>query len=337
MLSLIIMKSVYSQNNNLVIYSQDGLKFTVILNGIRQNAIPQTNVKVTGLNAPNYQVKLIFENKMPDLDKNTYLTNGAETTKNTEYTYAIVNNKGKYKLKPKSIAPFEETAPAVAAADQTVVTYSPVDAVAVNTNATADNTTIGATTTTTTSTTTNTVGTTTNGASVGMNVNGVGLGININITDPSGTGTTNSNTTTTYTTTTTTTGGSMNAETTGGTSSATNVSTTNSGYVLPGYNGVYGCSAPMGDSDFADAKKSIAAKGFDDSRLTIAKQIIGSNCLLCSQIKELMELMSFEATKLDLAKFAWHHNLDKGNYYKLNDAFTFESSIDELNQYTQSH
>ena len=26
-----------------------------------------------------------------------------------------------------------------------------------------------------------------------------------------------------------------------------------------------------------------------------------------------------------------------GNYYKLNDAFTFESSIDELNEYTESH
>ncbi|MGZ6539970.1 MAG: DUF4476 domain-containing protein, partial [Bacteroidia bacterium] len=72
-------------------------------------------------------------------------------------------------------------------------------------------------------------------------------------------------------------------------------------------------------------------------KLTIAKQIIGNNCLLCSQIKELMELMSFEQTKLDLAKFAWSHNLDKGNYYKLNDAFSFESSINELNQYTQSH
>ena len=58
---------------------------------------------------------------------------------------------------------------------------------------------------------------------------------------------------------------------------------------------------------------------------------------LCKQIKELMELMSFEETKLELAKFAWHHNLDKGNYYQLNDAFGFESSIEELNKYTQSH
>lgn len=108
-------------------------------------------------------------------------------------------------------------------------------------------------------------------------------------------------------------------------------------YILPGYNGVYGCPYPMSASDFESAKSSIASKGFDESRLTIAKQIIGSNCLLCSQIKELMGLMSFEATKLDLAKFAWQHNLDRGNYYKLNDAFSFESSIDELSNYTEGH
>ena len=111
----------------------------------------------------------------------------------------------------------------------------------------------------------------------------------------------------------------------------------NSTYVLQGYNGIYGCPAPMSGSDFQTAKNSIASKGFDESRLILAKQIIGSNCLLCKQIKELMELMSFEETKLELAKFAWHHNLDKGNYYQLNDAFGFESSIEELNKYTQSH
>jgi len=93
----------------------------------------------------------------------------------------------------------------------------------------------------------------------------------------------------------------------------------------------------MTPQDFEQAKQSIASKSFDDSRLTIAKQIISSNCMLCSQIKELMKLMSFEENKLELAKFAWNHNLDKGNYYTLNDAFTFESSIDELNKYTQSH
>ena len=46
----------------------------------------------------------------------------------------------------------------------------------------------------------------------------------------------------------------------------------------------------------------------------------------------MMEL-SFDSAKLDYAKFAYNKTYDIGNYYKLNDAFDFSSSIDELNAY----
>ncbi|MCE9538466.1 MAG: DUF4476 domain-containing protein [Bacteroidetes bacterium] len=304
-----IFSVLVSQNNSLVVYSHDGLKFSLILNGIRQNNEPQTNVKVTGLNATNYQVKVIFANKMPDLNQNAYLMNGGEPSQNTEYTYSIVNVKGKYKLKFKSAAPISELVN-TSIPEQTVVIYTPIER-----------------TTNTTTTTTNSTGTSSN-ANIGMNVNGTGMSMNININDINGgMGAGNSSsTTTTYSSSTTT------------TSSNTGMNqSNNTTYVLQGYNGAYGCPYPMGASDFESAKASIKSKSFDDSKLTLAKQIIGSNCMLCSQIKELMLLITFEASRLDLAKFAWSHNLDKGNYYKLNDAFTFESSIDELNAYTQSH
>jgi hypothetical protein len=306
-LSVLFIQGMKAQNNNLIIYSQEGLQFTVILNGIRQNPKPETNVKITGLNAPNYQVKIIFANNSLDIDQNAYLMDGGVTTTNTEYTYGIINVKGKYKLRYRSAAPIAGSNPEINP-EQTVVIYSPVN-------------TIGTTSTTinTSTNTTSTVGNTPagNGATVGITLNGVGVGMNVNVS-----GDTEMSTTTTTTTSSTT------------SSSGTN---NNSTYVLQGYNGIYGCAAPMSGSDFQTAKNSIASKGFDESRLILAKQIIGSNCLLCKQIKELMELMSFEETKLELAKFAWHHNLDKGNYYQLNDAFSFESSIEELNKYTQSH
>ncbi len=317
-LSLILIQGLRAQNNNLVIYSQDGLKFTVILNGIRQNAQPETNVKITGLNAPNYKVKLIFENKMPDVDKNVYLMSGGENAQNTEYSYSVIVKKDEYKLRFNSEAPISAPAPPPAdasASQQTVMVYSPVNAVAANT--------------VTTTTTTRTTGTNTNnGGNVGVNMNGLGINMNINMNDGmDDLNTSNSTTTTstTYSSTTTSSGGAIDN------------SPAQPAYVLQGYNGVYGCPYPMGETDFESAKQSVKSKGFDDSRLTIAKQIIGSNCLLCSQIKELMLIMSFEQTRLDLAKFAWGHNLDKGNYFKLNDAFTFETSINELNKYTQSH
>jgi hypothetical protein len=92
----------------------------------------------------------------------------------------------------------------------------------------------------------------------------------------------------------------------------------------------------MAPADFERAKASIASKGFDESRLTIAKQIVGSNCLTSAQVGELMRIFGFEETRLDFAKFAYGHTFDIGNYYQVNDAFQFESSIDELNAYISS-
>ena len=291
--------SIYSQNNNLIIYSQQGYKFTIILNGVAQNKAAETNVKITGLNAPNYQVKVIFANKsLPDIDQNIYFNFGGEFTSNTEYSYCVKEKSGKYKLGYVSAAPIPAGEPKNP--EQTIVIYQPYASPV-------------------TTTTTQTTVTSTNENAM-MNVNMPGVNINVNTGMPSST------TTTTYSSTTTT--------------SAENHHPAHhdeDDYVLEGYHGKYGCRHPMNASDFESAKKSIASKSFDDSRLTIAKEIIGSNCMLCSQIKELMMIMSFEQTRLDLAKFAWHHNLDQGNYYKLNDAFTFESSIDELNKYTESH
>lgn len=106
-------------------------------------------------------------------------------------------------------------------------------------------------------------------------------------------------------------------------------------YQMPGYRGKVGCPWPMEKAEFESAKKSIGSKSFEDSRLTVAKQITSSNCLTCDQIKEVMGLFSFESTKLEFAKFAYDYAFDLNNYYKLNDAFTFESSISELNDYIQ--
>ena len=84
------------------------------------------------------------------------------------------------------------------------------------------------------------------------------------------------------------------------------------------------------------ALESINSKSFETSKLTIAKQIAGSNCLLCKQVKEIMKLFSFESNRLEFAKYAYKYTWDINNYFLLNDAFDFESSIDELNKYIQS-
>lgn len=110
-------------------------------------------------------------------------------------------------------------------------------------------------------------------------------------------------------------------------------STSSDHYVMSGYSGAIGCPWPMEESEFTNAQRSVGSKDFEDSKLTVAKQITGSNCLTADQVRRMMGEFDFEDSKLEYAKFAYDKTYDIGNYYKLNDAFDFESSIDELNDY----
>ena len=148
---------------------------------------------------------------------------------------------------------------------------------------------------------------------INVNMGGMGIDMNVNIRESY----TESYTTTT-TSTTTSAGG-------------------NDHYVMRGYNGPIGCPWPMDDNQFADALRSVSSKSFDDDKFTVAKQITGSNCLTADQVKRMMLEIDFESTRLDYAKFAYNRTFDLGNYYKLNDAFDFSSSIDELNDYINGH
>ncbi len=98
-----------------------------------------------------------------------------------------------------------------------------------------------------------------------------------------------------------------------------------------------GCVSPMMHDDYESAKQSITAKDFEDTKLTLAKQIAGANCMSAEQIRGIMKLFTFENSKLDFAKFAYAHCCDKTNYFKVNDAFQFDSSSQELNTYISSH
>jgi hypothetical protein len=102
---------------------------------------------------------------------------------------------------------------------------------------------------------------------------------------------------------------------------------------LPGYTGPIGCPDPMGETAFLDAKQSIATKKFSDTKMQMAKQITSHNCLLTSQVKDIMSEFTFESQKLDYAKFAYRYTYDKGNYYKVNDMFGFESSVRDLEKF----
>jgi hypothetical protein len=96
------------------------------------------------------------------------------------------------------------------------------------------------------------------------------------------------------------------------------------------------CNYPMTPDIFASAKQTIINESFDSKKLTIAKQILNSNCVTSMQVKELTMLFDFESNKLEFAKFAYKHTFDPQNYFLVNDAFEFSSSKSSLSDYIDS-
>jgi len=97
LLSLIVFTSLgFSQRSNLIVFSENGERFQVVLNGILQNGQAETNVLITDLIAPSYQLKLLFESpSIPDLSKSVYFNDP-----NTQLTLRLKKNKkGKYVLR----------------------------------------------------------------------------------------------------------------------------------------------------------------------------------------------------------------------------------------------
>lgn len=71
---------------------------------------------------------------------------------------------------------------------------------------------------------------------------------------------------------------------------------------------------PMTDQDFAVAKRQVEGESFESSKLRRAKQMSDANYLLCSQIKELLDVLGFESSKLEYAKYAYPKTYDQANY-----------------------
>jgi hypothetical protein len=86
-------------------------------------------------------------------------------------------------------------------------------------------------------------------------------------------------------------------------------------------------------TDFGFMLKEISRQHFDSNRLQVAKQVISTNQLTSAQITDIMRLFSFESSRLEIAKFAYNYVVDPQRYFMVNNAFSFSSSVDDLNRF----
>lgn len=295
-----------AQYANLVIFTEESQPFTLIVNGQQQNEFPETNVKITDLPAPSYKVRIIFDDpKLKPINKTIYLRPGMEST------YCIKYVKKGLTLRFMNEFPAEDQYLMVEG--QMVTDFLPQGFIPGQQRQQAQ-----------TQTTTTIINNTTVNNNINVSTEGVGNTVTL----------VNKNEET----------GGQNAGVTTGTQTGQTGQTGYPGQTgepvfpdrydpLPGYGGPYGCRNAIRPEEFESMKYSISEKTFEDTKLTIAKQIVRSKCILSFQVRELMMLFTFEDTRLDFAKFAYAYTYDIGNYYKVNDAFTFESSIEELNNF----
>lgn len=283
----------FAQGASLTIFSEDGDKFTLFLNGAQQNNVGQTNLRLDGLTQPYYKARIVFEDRSKGQIEKNIPVNDPATNAPADVVYRIKNKDGEMKLRYFSAQPVQPnyTPPA----DVYVVHYGQPDR--------------GTTVTQTTVTTT----TNTGGGSVGITPVGGNGGVNMNISinDPNSTVTRTTQTTTTTTTT-------------GFGGDAANNNTQPAGTA---------CQYPMDWNNFKAAKETVKNASFDDTKLSTAKSILSSNCMSTDQVIQICQLFGFEESKLNFAKFAYSKTTDPGNYFKVGNIFSFDASKTDLNNF----
>jgi hypothetical protein len=120
-ISIVFVMNSWSQTSNLVVFSEDLNPFYLVVNGIKQNATPETNVKVTNIKTPDNALMVIFQDKaLGTVKQNFYFPEmGVEAT-----TKITKTSKG-YKLRYFGEVPLQE---ATASANQYSTSFQNVDA-----------------------------------------------------------------------------------------------------------------------------------------------------------------------------------------------------------------
>ncbi|MDD2278863.1 MAG: DUF4476 domain-containing protein [Bacteroidales bacterium] len=358
LLFLFVAFNSFSQTNDIVVFSERGDNFTLFVNSIKQNEQPRANVKAKDLNGESFVLRIEFESSaIPVMTKNLWTD-----SKGVELTSVIKQDKkGKYVLRYMGETPknpetdkytdgqylvvyeapqannhkpevIRENPDAETVTTTTIVTTGQVVAknpnagVSLNVNVN-DN---GMSVTSENKKPSTNLGLSVDGTNMVVSTNAGGENVNINLNLNAGgvdaTLNANESVTTTTTTTSTTITSSSNF--------ATNnvVEEVESNYTPVNSR----CASAMSSTEFNEALRSIKSKSFEDGKLTVAKQICKANCMTAEQVRDMNKVFGFEDTKLNFAKFAYDYVYDASVYYKVNDSFDFESTIDELNEYIES-
>ena len=92
---------------------------------------------------------------------------------------------------------------------------------------------------------------------------------------------------------------------------------------------------PMDNRSFDMLLQALRRENFEKTRLDIAKQSVDRNAFTSEQVKFMVKCFAFDSNKLELAKYAYDHTVDKNNYFIIYEALDFSSSRRELGDWVR--
>ncbi len=99
-------------------------------------------------------------------------------------------------------------------------------------------------------------------------------------------------------------------------------------------NSMIGCE--LSDTELTQFVKSVENQSFDKDKVLHIKTHLVKRCLKSSQIITIVKLISFDESRLDIAKSLYENCIDKQNYFTINDALSFSTSRNQLNDFIKS-
>lgn len=93
----------------------------------------------------------------------------------------------------------------------------------------------------------------------------------------------------------------------------------------------------MNDREFSRVLDAMEKEWLESNKMKSASQIISTNFLTSAQVRQMLQLFTFENNKVDLAKQAYGKVVDQRNYMAtISNEFSYSSSKDELARYIRN-
>ncbi len=89
----------------------------------------------------------------------------------------------------------------------------------------------------------------------------------------------------------------------------------------------------MSDGDFKKLVNTITASKYETKKLDTLNASITGAAFATDQVRQVMNLFSFESNKLAVAKLLYDHTVDQQNYSKLASGFNFQANKDAFEKF----